>query len=427
MKRVIRLVLLILAGSRVIAAQSDPTPVIRIPNPPNVKAQQAKHYVVLVSLDGFRYDYPREYGTPNLDQIAKNGVSTPEGMYPSYPSVTFPNHYTLVTGLRPEHHGIVANKFYDPDRDASYSMSGSEAKTDGTWYGGMPLWVLAEQQGMRSAPLFWPGAEAAILGVRASFYLHFDDKLDDRKRIDQVIAWLKLPEAERPHFITLYYSDADHAGHDFGPDSPQEHDAVKKLDGLIGELRDRLHATGLPVDLIVTADHGMAKLGEPIILDKFANLDNFTSYDEQIYAKTEADAEKAYDEFRAHPDPRFTAYRRLDVPKELDYNASIREGDPVIVTHGPYAVYAHPPKKYTLAGSHGFPPHQVPQMKAIFFAEGPDIRAGVRLKSFDNVDVFPFVVHLLGLEAPKVDGTLAPLAPALKSLSVPRLPSASAR
>jgi predicted AlkP superfamily pyrophosphatase or phosphodiesterase len=335
-------------------------------------------------------------------------------MYPSYPSVTFPNHYTLVTGLRPEHHGLIANSFYDPDRDASYSMSDAKENLDGTWYGGVPLWVLAEQQGMRSAPLFWPGSEAAILGVRPTFYVPFDDKMDGQKRIDQVIAWLNLPEAERPHFITLYYSEADHAGHDFGPDSPQTRDAVKKLDGLIGDLRRKLHATGLPIDLIVTADHGMAKLGEPIILDRFANLDNFAVHGEQIYAKTEADTERAYEEFRAHPDPRFTAYRRMDVPKKLEYSASIREGDPVIVTHGPFVVYAHTPRKYTLVGSHGFPPHEVPQMKAIFFAEGPDIRSGVRLKSFDNTDVYLFIAHLLQLEAPKVDGVLAPLQPALK-------------
>jgi predicted AlkP superfamily pyrophosphatase or phosphodiesterase len=415
MKVLLRSVLsILLASGGVLAAQSDPAPVIHVLNPPNAKVQQGKHYVVLVSLDGFRFDYPRKYGTPHLDEIAKNGVSTPNGMFPSYPSVTFPNHYTLVTGLRPEHHGLVANSFYDPDRDVSYSMSDSKANSDGTWYGGVPLWVLAEQQGMRSACFFWPGSEAAILGVRPTFYTHFDDKFDDHKRIDQVITWLNLPETERPHFITLYYSDADHAGHNFGPDSSEEHDAVKKLDALVGELREKLHATGLPVDLIVTADHGMAKLGEPIILDKFANLDNFTVQGEQIYGKTEADTERVFEEFRARPDQRFTAYRRTDVPKELEYNASIREGDPVIVTHGPYAVYAHAPKKYTLVGSHGFPPHEVPQMKAIFFAEGPDLRSAVRLKSFDNVDVYPFIAHLLGLEAPKVDGTLAPLRQALK-------------
>ena len=399
-----------------VAAQTaDPTQVLHAPNPENLKAQQGKHYVVLVSLDGFRYDYAREYGAPHFDEMAKDGVSAPDGMFPSYPSVTFPNHYTLVTGLRPEHHGLVGNGFLDPERGASYGMSDAKSNADGSWYGGTPLWVLAEQQGMRSACFFWPGSEAAIQGVRPTFYLHFDDSVDDHLRIDQVIAWLKMPEAERPHFINLYYSDADHAGHRFGPDAPETGAAVKKLDGLIGELRNKLKATGLPVDLIVTADHGMAKLDpNPIVLDTFANLDHFKFSGDMMYASTEEDAEKAYEEFRAHPDKRFTVYRRLDVPKELQYNVSAREGDPVVVAHGPYAISAHTPRRPPAGGSHGFPPHEVPEMKAIFYAEGPDIRAGVKLQSFDNIDVYPFIAHLLGLETPPIDGVIAPLEPALK-------------
>jgi alkaline phosphatase D len=268
---------------------------------------------------------------------------------------------------------------------------------------------------MRSASFFWPGSEAAIQGVRPTFYLRFDDSVDPHARIDQVIAWLQLPEPDRPHFITLYYSDADHAGHSHGPDSPETGAAVKKLDGLIGELRDKLKATGLPIDLIVTADHGMAKLDpKPIVLDTFATLDHFKFSGELMYAPTEEDAEKAYEEFRAHPDPRFTAYRRLDVPKELSYNISAREGDPVIVPHGPYAISAHQPRRPPNGGSHGFPPHEVPQMKAIFYAEGPDIHAGIKLHSFDNIDIYPFITRLLGLEAPPIDGVIGPLEPALK-------------
>jgi predicted AlkP superfamily pyrophosphatase or phosphodiesterase len=396
------------------AAQDVPL-VIQTPNPPNLAAQQSKHYVILVSLDGFRYDYPREYGTPNLTAMARDGASTPDGMLPSFPSVTFPNHYTLVTGLRPEHHGIVAMDFYDPTRKATYVYNDSKANSDGTWYQGTPLWVLAEQQGMRSASFFWPGSEAAIEDVRPTFYLHFDDSFDDAKRIDQVIDWLKLPPAERPHFITLYYANVDHAGHTYGPDSPQTRDAVHHVDDMIGQLRDKLKTTGLPIDLIVTADHGMIKTDQqPVVLDQFANLDHFKTNGTLLYADTEADAEKAYEEFRAHPSPKFEAYRRLDVPKDLHYNVSAREGDPVIIPKGPYPLYAHAPKRAPNVGSHGFDPHKMPEMKAIFFAEGPDIRAGVKLKSFDNIDVYPFIAKLLGLETPPIDGELAPLAPALK-------------
>ena len=395
------------------AAAQDVAPVIHVDNPMNVAPQQSKHYVVLVSLDGFRYDYARKYGAPHLLAMAKDGASTPEGMLPSYPSVTFPNHYTLVTGLRPEHHGIAAMQFYDPDRKESYAYN-SAKNADGTWYYGTPLWVLAEQQGMRSACFFWPGSEAAIDGVRPSYYLKFDDAMDDAIRIQQIVAWLKLPADERPHLITLYYSNVDHAGHSYGPDANETRDAVHHVDDLIGTLQDKLKDTGLPVDLIVTADHGMIKLqGEPVVLDTFADLSGFKTEGALLYAPTDADAQKAYDEFKAHPDPRFTVYRRLDVPKSLAYDVSPREGDPVVVPNGPYGLYAHAPTKKPNVGSHGFDPHTMPEMKAIFYAEGPDIRAGVRLKSFDNIDVYPFVAKLLGLETPPIDGTMAPLVPAL--------------
>jgi len=405
--------LILLLGA--VASAQDVTPVIHVANPPNLAIQQAKHYVVLVSLDGFRYDYGQEYGTPHLDEMGRDGASTPTGMLPSYPSITFPNHYTLVTGLRPEHHGIIGMEFTDPDRKATYLFSDSKINGDGSWYQGTPLWVLAEQQGMRSACFFWPGSEADIDAVRPTFYLHFDDTVDDKKRIDQIAEWLKLPPDQRPHFITLYYSNVDHAGHRFGPDSPETRDAVHHVDDLIGQLRDTLKASGLPVDLIVTADHGMIKLDpKPVVLDTFANLDHFKTAGPFLYADTEADAEKAYEEFRAHPDPRFTVYRRLDVPKGLHYNTSAREGDPVAIPNGAYSLYPHAPSRPPNIGSHGFDPHTMPEMKAIFFAEGPDIKAGVKLPSFDNIDVYPFIAKLLGLEIPPIDGELKPLEPALK-------------
>ncbi len=404
-----------LALAASMAAAQDATPVIHVDNPPNLLAQQSKHYVVLVSLDGFRYNYNREYDTPSLNAMAKDGASTPNGMLPSYPSVTFPNHYTLVTGLRPEHHGIVAMKFTDPDRHQTYAYTDAKTSSDGTWYQGTPLWVLAEQQGMRSACFFWPGSEARIASVRPSYYLHYDESIGDETRIDQVIDWLKLPPPSRPHFITLYYPNTDHAGHTYGPDSPEEREAVQHVDAMIGDLRAKLKATGLPVDLIVTADHGMVKLDpSPVVLDTFANLDHFTTDGSLLYANTEADAETAYEQFRTHPDPRFNVYRRLNVPPALHYDTSAREGDPVIIPTGPYSIYAHAPMHPGTIGGHGFDPHTMPEMKAIFFAEGPDIVPGVALPSFHNIDVYPFLATLLGLRTPPIDGTIGVLSAAIK-------------
>ena len=197
-------------------AQPDALPVIHVDNGPNSTAAQAAHYVVLVSLDGFRWDYAKRDHAEHLLALGRRGAWAPEGMLPSFPSLTFPNHYAIVTGLYPEHNGLVANSFYDEARQASYAIRDQKAVTDGTWYNGVPLWSLAESQGMRTACLFWPGSEAEIAGYRPTYYLHFDDKTDEHARIKLVADWLKLPAADRPHFITLYYSDVDHAGHEFG-------------------------------------------------------------------------------------------------------------------------------------------------------------------------------------------------------------------
>jgi TonB family protein len=413
------------------AAQAqDATPVVHVDNPPNAQAQQSTHYVILVSLDGFRYDYPTKYGAPHLLSMATNGASAPDGMLPSYPSITFPNHLTLVTGLYPEHHGIVANSFYDPTRDATYNYTQSQTNGDGSWYGGTPLWVLAEQQGMRSACLFWPGSEAAIQGVRPSYYLHFDDKLDDTKRVDQVIAWLNLPPEQRPHFITLYYSNVDHAGHLYGPESEEVRAAVHHIDDMIGDLQTKLAALKLPIDLVVVADHGMVTLkGDPINLGEFANLNGVHTDGSQIYPKDDAEAARIYAEFKTHPNPRFTVYRRADVPAHLHFNENPREGDPVIVPTGPYLFVTHPinpgASHGPLHGMHGFDPSTMPEMKAIFFAQGLDIKPATRLPTFENINVYPFISNLLGLKAPAIDGRLDVLLPALiGSGAMPAKPAA---
>lgn len=390
--------------------------IIEVPGAPNSPSQQKKHYVVLVSLDGFRYDYPKEWEATHIAELARTGATAPEGMLPSYPSVTFPNHFTLVTGLYPEHHGLVNNSFYDPARRSSYSYKDSKTNSDGTWYEGTPLWSLAEQQGMRAASFFWPGSEAMIAGERPDEYVHFDDSVDDEKRIDQVIEWLSLPAAMRPHFVTLYYSNPDHAGHLYGPDSEEEQTQVHHVDQLMGDLKQKLDALHLPVDLIIVADHGMVKTkGDWITLDQFADLSHFKTEGALLYPESEHDAERAYESFHAHPDPRFTVYRRADVPAYLHYNENPREGDPVIVPNGPYVFRAHETSRKPPVGEHGYDATRMPEMKALFVANGPDIRPGTKLPSFQNVDLYDFIAELLGLKPAPNDGELKPLLPALKS------------
>ena len=302
-----------------------PTPGMIVEAPgiaPNNAHALKQHYVVLVSLDGFRYDYPEEYGATNLLALAHEGARATHGMMPSYPSLTFPNHYTLVTGLYPEHHGIVRNSFYDPARKETYEYKTAK-NTDGTWYGGVPLWSLAEQQGMRSATFMWPGSEAEIAGERPAYYAHFVDNLDGHVGLDQIDAWLKLPPAQRPHLITFYMPTADHAGHWYGPDSVEEITAVHTLDALMGELRQRLTATGLPIDLIILADHGMVRIDRNWInFDELAPaLKGVEFHDGSIYAKDEAQAQLIYEQLKAANDPRISVYRRKDVPPELHFSS----------------------------------------------------------------------------------------------------------
>lgn len=419
------LMLVLLACSLCRPSLAQTAPVIVAEHGPNAFQQVSKHYVVLVSLDGFRYDYAKLYHAEHLIALAAKGASAPEGMIPSFPSVTFANHYTIVTGLYPEHHGIVANLFYDPARDQTYAYNNPETVTDGSWYGGTPLWSLAEQQGMRSACYFWPGSEAEIQGERPTYYLKFDGKVPNDQRVAQVLDWLRLPPELRPHFITVYFSDADHAGHQFGPRSPEVRNAVQELDQVIGKLADGINALKLPIDLIVLADHGMAEYqGEFLNLSKFdpdvrARTKTVGPF---IYPKSELEAQSIFEALRGKSD-KFVVYRRSDVPAYLHYNANPRSGDPIIVETGPYLIGFSDAKEEHFTpkgGNHGYDPTRVPEMKATFIAVGPDIKQDISLSPFENVNVYPLVAHILGLDiihlkTGPIDGDLTVLRPILKN------------
>jgi len=406
-------------------ASLDPAlPLVHIDHGPNSPAAQKAHYVVLVSLDGFRFDYAQRGHAANLLALGSQGVCAPDGIYPSYPSVTFPNHLSIVTGLYPEHHGIVANTFYDPARQARYSSSDPQAVNDGSWYSGVPLWSLAESQGMRSAVLFWPGSEAKIAGFQPTWFAQFSSYTQasapvQQARIRNALALLKLPAAQRPHFIAIYYSEPDHQGHQFGPDAPETRAAVLAMDAQIGKLKAALDSTGLPIDLVVVSDHGMAKVeGGWITLDQFADLAGFETAGALLYGSTEADRARVYNQLKK-ASSQFVVYRRKDLPAALNFSQNPRAGDPVVVATGPYAIRAHAPPAGApdpppSVGMHGFDPRKLPQMKAIFFAAGPDIHHSKTVAPFDNVNLYPWLAHLLSLQAPKTDGSLNILAGTLR-------------
>jgi len=399
-------------------------PLVHVDHGPNSSKAQKQHYLVLVSLDGYRWDYATRENATNLLALGKQGVWAPQGMLPSFPSLTFPNHFTIVTGLYPEHHGLVANSFYDATKDARYAIKNDDAVNDGSWYSGVPLWSLAESQGMRTACLFWPGSEAEIAGYRPTWYARFDSKTEgshqvEQARIDDAVALLKLPAAERPHLITIYYPQPDHQGHAYGPDADETRAAERRMDTMVGKLKAALDSTGLPIDLVVLSDHGMVKVeGDWVTLDKFADLKGFQSSGFLLYGKTEEDRARVYDQLKK-ASSQFVVYRRKDVPRELHYNENPRIGDPVVIPTGPYAIRAREffggkDDRSPTLGMHGFDPHTMPEMKASFFAAGPDIVTGKTVAPFENVNLYPWLAHMLGLTAPKSDGSLNVLAGTLR-------------
>src|SRR5688572_15430716 len=213
--------------------------------------------VILISFDGFRWDYETKAPAPNLRSLAARGVRA-ESLIPSFPTKTFPNHYTIVTGLYPGHHGIVANNIHDPSTGRTLTLANRKEVGDPMWWGGEPIWVTAQRQGLTSGAVFWPGSEAPIGGMYPRCWKLFDDSYPPDDRVDEILGWLELPPVERPRFITLYFSDVDSAGHSFGPDSIEVQEAVRRVDGYLGRLLKGLDARGLTnaVNVVVVSDHG---------------------------------------------------------------------------------------------------------------------------------------------------------------------------
>jgi predicted AlkP superfamily pyrophosphatase or phosphodiesterase len=383
-------------------------------NSPNSAQAQGQHYLVLVSLDGFRWDYAQRDGAEHLMALGKQGTSVPEGMLPSYPTLGLPNRFTIVTGLYPGHHGLVSDNFYDPDRKARFSAADVKDSADGSWYSGVPLWSLAEGQGMRTAVIGWPGSEAVIAGFHPSYSFGSCNHADTKKCVEQVLHWLRLPAAERPHFIAVDFSGLEVEARRFGPDAPEVKAAVLHADELVGRLKAGLDDLGLPVNLVVVSDCGMAKTeGGWITLDQFTSLAGFETDGGLLYGQTEQERERVYRQLN-HVSSLFVVYRRKDLPPELHMSLNPRAGDPVVIPTGPYAIRARAPSvgqpdHSPPAGVDGLDPKQ-PQMKGVFFAAGPDIAPGKTVAPFENVNLYPWMAHLLGLKPPKSDGSLNILA-----------------
>jgi len=383
-----------------------------------------KPYLILVSIDGYRHDYNQKFQPPNLSRLQKEGVAA-ESLRPVYPSKTFPNHYTLVTGLTAEHHGIVSNEFYDSARNASYALNNVKTVEDGTWYFGEPLWVTAEKEGMRTATYFWVGSEADIQGIHPNEYYRYDDSISYDKRVEQVGLWLKETDLKRPHFITIYFEGVDAAAHRYGINSPEEREAVRKVDASIGQLREEIKASGLPVNLVIVSDHGMQELDpkKVLVLDETPaaarSLAKFQSFGRGpqmlLYLNQGEDPSVILDTQKIlNRIPHCHVWRR-DQMAHMGYAATPRVGDLIVDPEEPYIVglRAHMPS--ASGANHGWDATKNKNMHGIFYAVGPSFSEHTKLPTFDNVDVYPLLLEALQLKQRiPIDGTIEPVRAALK-------------
>ena len=380
----------------------------------NVSAQE--HRTIIISLDGCRWDYPEMYNTPFLDQLGKEGVKAI--MQPSFPSVTFPNHYTLATGLVPDHHGIIANTFLDQESGLVFSLGNKETKQDPRFWGGEPIWITAKKQGKKVGVVYWPGSDVAIQGTYPYIYHNYEKKplLTFTERIVEIERMLKLPESERPQLIMAYFDEPDHSGHTYGPESKQTRKQVETLDCLLGQLWNDIQRMpdGKNINLIVTADHGMDRnSNERIInlanyLDKSWYKDIANGFPTMIYPNKGCDAKilKALAKV-----PHIRAWKKNEMPAYLNYGTNKNVADIVVISD---IGWVFSDKSKVLAGNHGFDP-TYSDMHVIFRAAGPDFKNGyIKEHTFKNVDVYPLLNHLLGITPAKNDGNLNDVTDLLK-------------
>lgn len=372
-------------------------------------AETAPPTVLLISLDGFRWDYLEKYHPPNLEKLAAGGVRA-KRMIPAFPSLTFPNHYTLVTGLWPEHHGIIGNTMFDPGfREFFRIGEGSAGAKDGRWWGGEPIWVTAEKQGKKSACMFWPGSEAEIAGIRSSIWMPYIEKTPMEERVDTVLSWLAA--TPRPDFITLYFHHVDAAGHRFGPDSPEVAEAVAKVDDAIGRLLEGIGKLGLEdaVNLIVVSDHGMTPIGQTVALSNYVDLkavqvDFFGAVAGLRPKDGNVDALLAGLQGRGN---HFRVYRREEIPERFHFRAHRRIPPVVLVADEGWFFNKreklNEPAGNSLRAGHGYDP-ELASMGALFIAAGPAFRKGVVLEPFENIHVYNLLCAILGLKPAANDG-----------------------
>ena len=377
----------------------------------NSEAQKKVHkpYLVVLSMDGFRWDYIDSFPTPNLHRLVAKGVRA-KSLEPSFPSVTFPNHYTMATGLYPDHHGIVHNNFYDSTLNLTYRLGDRQTVEDGRFYGGEPIWITAEKQNIRTASFYWVGSEAPIMGMHPTYWKQYDKKVTFEQRMDTVIYWLSLPEIQRPHLVMFYYDQPDKVSHDTGPFSPETRTMVMRLDTLAGVFLDKIEK--LPIynklNFIVTSDHGMGEISiaPKIVLDEHIKKEWCSRINghNPIYM---LDAKPGYIDsmmINLSNVPHLKVWRKQNVPVQLHFGNNARIGDLVVLADSAYAL-SWKGDKTGNGGTHGYDPANT-DMHGIFYASGPAFKKGYVTPSFANIHLYAMFAAILHLKAAPNDGNI---------------------
>ncbi|MFY0601387.1 MAG: alkaline phosphatase family protein [Cyclobacteriaceae bacterium] len=356
---------------------------------------QEQPYLVLISFDGFRYDYAEKCGAKNILQFLSKGVTT-SSMTPAFPSKTFPNHYTIVTGMYPSTHGIVSNEFYSRKKNDWYKV-GNGAIKDGSWYGGVPIWSLAEKNEMLTASYFWIGSEAEIQGFMPTYMKSYNSAIPNKKRFDQVIDWLEMDAELRPHLITAYFSSTDDAGHDFGPESQEVRSEVLRLDSLFGDFIDQLQEIELPINVMIVSDHGMSIIDQGVVLPEIVDLSAVRvskSFPPMIYSDDKEELERISAELKK--DGRIALFSSDSIPSEWHFEKTERVGDLILYTEAPTIILQR--EMEVSGGTHGFNPYLNKEMGSFFAAAGSSFKKGIKLEPFESIHLYPMMVKVLGLD-----------------------------
>ena len=376
-------------------------------SPGEITGAPAGPVVILIGLDGFHPSYLSRPPSRHLRELARQGVQA-RWMTPVFPSLTFPNFYSIATGLYPEHHGIVSNTMLDSAL-GSFSLRDRSSVEDPRWWGGEPIWVTAVKQKQRAATYFWPGSEAPIGGVRPTYYKLYDASVPDAERVGQVLQWLSLPSAQAPSLLTVYFNDVDDAGHRFGPNAPETDSAIARVDSAVGALMDGLEQRGLTgtVNLIVVSDHGMAEVAPDhvIHLEQLIDTAAVNLVDQGPIVSLSPKSGRG-DEIIAQlrRAPQLKVYRKSEIPAALHYRAQSRI-QPILAIADEGWIATARSGVPSPRGMHGYPP-DLPSMRALFLARGPAFARGAVVPPFQNIHVYDLVAHILGLTPAANDGSL---------------------